>query len=225
MGRWWRLGSPRQPDSTQSRFRSNNSLALTNKRSRRSTIASPSHDQAKNRFGRHSLRLRKTLSFSEHLRSPTQAKGNVSTGSSPWKLPFQPKILMLEGKFRSAKFLREPRIVSEQPHRRERVMTNGVKPLPKTPAMSLHEQWVRCGKPTCRCSSGQLHGPYIYVFWREGGRQRKRYVRSGELEAVRAGIVHEQLARREQRALLASHRSVWSDLRDRLRECERWTST
>ena len=49
--------------------------------------------------------------------------------------------------------------------------------------------WVRCGKPTCRCVTGQPHGPYFYHRWREdvyeegdgvpgptGHRHRRRYV-------------------------------------------------
>ena len=30
-------------------------------------------------------------------------------------------------------------------------------------AGSLVEQSRRCGKPTCRCVSGDLHGPYVYL--------------------------------------------------------------
>lgn len=47
-------------------------------------------------------------------------------------------------------------------------------------------QWVRCGKPGCRCTSGKLHGPYWYRFWRDGERQRKMYVRKADLERTRA---------------------------------------
>lgn len=36
---------------------------------------------------------------------------------------------------------------------------------------------IRCGKPSCRCARGELHGPYWYVYWRDsGGKLRKRYV-------------------------------------------------
>lgn len=50
---------------------------------------------------------------------------------------------------------------------------------------SVHAQWVRCGKPNCRCAGGELHGPYWYRFERQGGRLRKRYVPRAELDAVR----------------------------------------
>ena len=35
---------------------------------------------------------------------------------------------------------------------------------------------VRCGKDGCKCSSGELHGPYWYAYWKEGGRTRSEYV-------------------------------------------------
>ena len=38
---------------------------------------------------------------------------------------------------------------------------------------------VRCGKPRCACREGKLHGPYVYKYWREGGRVRKKYVGKG----------------------------------------------
>jgi hypothetical protein len=33
--------------------------------------------------------------------------------------------------------------------------------LPQTG--SLQREWRRCGKPTCRCTSGMLHGPYYQL--------------------------------------------------------------
>ncbi len=35
---------------------------------------------------------------------------------------------------------------------------------------------VRCGSKKCKCASGELHGPYWYVYWTEGGRTRSQYV-------------------------------------------------
>ncbi len=46
----------------------------------------------------------------------------------------------------------------------------------------------RCGKPNCRCARGALHGPYLYRRWREGGRQRCRYVRAEDAGAVREAL-------------------------------------
>ena len=57
-------------------------------------------------------------------------------------------------------------------------------------------QLIRCGKPGCRCQSGQLHGPYHYRIWREGSRVRKVYVKATEVEAVRAACnLHRTLSR------------------------------
>jgi len=35
---------------------------------------------------------------------------------------------------------------------------------------------VRCGKKNCKCATGQLHGPYWYAYWSEGGKTRSQYV-------------------------------------------------
>ena len=57
---------------------------------------------------------------------------------------------------------------------------------------SLHEQYLTCGKASCRChdrKEPQLHGPYYS--WRRhiAGKQVNRTLRPGpELERVRAGI-------------------------------------
>lgn len=37
-------------------------------------------------------------------------------------------------------------------------------------------EYVRCSKRNCKCAAGQLHGPYWYAYWSEGGRTRSQYV-------------------------------------------------
>jgi hypothetical protein len=65
-----------------------------------------------------------------------------------------------------------------------------VNPFPKMPGVgSLHLEWRECGKPTCRCARGHLHGPYPVLRWREDGRQRKALVRPQDVLAVLAAIV------------------------------------
>ena len=55
-------------------------------------------------------------------------------------------------------------------------------------AGSVVEQGRRCGKEGCRCTRGELHGPYTYVVLpRAGGRTRTVYVPAGAAEAVRRG--------------------------------------
>ena len=46
----------------------------------------------------------------------------------------------------------------------------------------------RCGKPNCRCTSGDQHGPYPVLRWREGGKQRKLLVSDKDVPAVLAAI-------------------------------------
>ena len=50
------------------------------------------------------------------------------------------------------------------------MQTDNAKMLHKMLPGVVCPQWVRCGRPNCRCSKGQPHGPYFYRFWREGGK-------------------------------------------------------
>ena len=52
----------------------------------------------------------------------------------------------------------------------------------------LRAELVRCGKLSCRCASGERHGPYLYHRWRDQGRQRRRYVKPADAEPVRAAL-------------------------------------
>jgi hypothetical protein len=89
-------------------------------------------------------------------------------------------------------------------------------PLPKTLPGVVLAQWVRCGRAGCRCARGSLHGPYYYRFWREGGRLRKVYVRTAELEEVRARCEARRRARRE----LRQGWDIWRQLLAAVREAE-----
>lgn len=47
----------------------------------------------------------------------------------------------------------------------------------KEPTMTMREEWKKCGKPTCKCQTGEeLHGPYVYEYWKEAGRTKSRYI-------------------------------------------------
>lgn len=37
-------------------------------------------------------------------------------------------------------------------------------------------QSVLCGKKGCKCTDGELHGPYWYAYWSEGGKVRSQYI-------------------------------------------------
>ena len=53
-------------------------------------------------------------------------------------------------------------------------------------AGSLQPEWKRCGKPTCRCARGELHGPYARRVWREGGQTQRQYVPLADVVEVDA---------------------------------------
>lgn len=47
---------------------------------------------------------------------------------------------------------------------------------PQTVTKTYRLEHVRCGSNKCRCASGELHGPYWYAYWSEGGRTRSQYI-------------------------------------------------
>jgi len=54
---------------------------------------------------------------------------------------------------------------------------------------TLISQGRRCGKEGCRCTRGELHGPYWYLSLpREGGRSRLAYVPANLAEAVQRRV-------------------------------------
>ena len=88
----------------------------------------------------------------------------------------------------------------------------------KTPALVRHR--VRCGKPACRCATGEGHGPYWFLRWREGGVQRRRYVRQADVAAVGAVIARRRRDEREARRAVAATLADLRRLRTWLRELE-----
>lgn len=57
-------------------------------------------------------------------------------------------------------------------------------------------QYVRCGKPTCICRTGKLHGPYHYRVWRAEGVVQKVYVRPEDVAAsVQACAAYHEFSR------------------------------
>lgn len=99
-----------------------------------------------------------------------------------------------------------------------RARTKNDTTLPKTGALCL--QWVKCGKSACRCASGERHGPYWYLFWRQGGRLHKRYVRAAEVEAVRAARDAEREQLRRWRRVKRAAQQRYRELLPLLREIE-----
>jgi Family of unknown function (DUF6788) len=70
-------------------------------------------------------------------------------------------------------------------------------------AGSLVAQHTTCGKAGCRCTRGEKHGPLYYLYWKDQGRSRSRYVPREQVSVVRRQIRQYQ---QFQRALTAALR-------------------
>ena len=90
--------------------------------------------------------------------------------------------------------------------------------LPKIGTSTVHVQWVRCGRSSCRCARGNRHGPYHYRFWREDGRLRKRYVPASELSRVQSACASRRAQEQDQRAALQGAFAMWRGLTTKVRE-------
>jgi hypothetical protein len=76
-------------------------------------------------------------------------------------------------------------------------------------AGSLVEQYVTCGKPHCRCTRGQKHGPLYYLYWKEGGRSRSLYVPRERLSELCRQIRNYRRFQTELRSLLRRQLRDW----------------
>jgi hypothetical protein len=92
--------------------------------------------------------------------------------------------------------------------------------LPKIGKGTVHRQWVRCGKPHCRCRHGEPHQAF-YLFWRVDGKLRKRHIRKTDVDAIRAACTARRERERRQRQELRAWRGQYSALVAQLREVER----
>ncbi len=84
-------------------------------------------------------------------------------------------------------------------------------PLPKMIPGSVHVQYVRCGKATCRCAHGEQHGAYYYHFVRTAGKLTKRYLKAHEVEQMQIAC---QARREEERARRAQSWETWQLIRE-----------
>jgi hypothetical protein len=72
---------------------------------------------------------------------------------------------------------------------RRRRLARGLPDLEGLLRGALVEQGRRCGKDGCRCTSGELHGPYWYLAVRRGpALSRLVYVPSSLTEQVRSRV-------------------------------------
>lgn len=48
-------------------------------------------------------------------------------------------------------------------------------PWPQHVTPKIRKKMKRCGKPSCRCNQGELHGPYWYAYWTQEGKKVSKY--------------------------------------------------
>lgn len=71
---------------------------------------------------------------------------------------------------------------------RRRRVARQIPDLEAVIAGSLQNQRRRCGKEGCRCARGELHGPYLYLSLRAGGRTQMLYVPAELADQVRQAV-------------------------------------
>lgn len=90
-------------------------------------------------------------------------------------------------------------------------------PLPGT----VCEQFIRCGKPNCRCRKGEPHGPYFYRIWRDGPTVNKVYVCAQDLARVRGQCDQYRVLDEDLRALRARRLAYTARLQAQIRRSAR----
>ena len=74
---------------------------------------------------------------------------------------------------------------------------------------SLVEQYVTCGKPSCRCARGQKHGPLYYLYWKEQGKSRSLYVPRARVGELRRQIQNYRQFQKKLTELLLHQLADW----------------
>lgn len=97
--------------------------------------------------------------------------------------------------------------------------------LPQILPGTVHAQFRRCGKSNCKCQTrGEMHCSH-YHFVRIGGKLHKRYLKSGEVERIKAGCAARQKNEKEQRGkakddwqAVRESRAAFREIRDSLNQ-------
>lgn len=79
-------------------------------------------------------------------------------------------------------------------------------------------RYVRCGRANCKCSKGELHGPYYLLRWREGEQKITKYVKKSEKQTVFAAVSAYQQRRTEQHQARERNREFVREIRQNNKE-------
>lgn len=97
-------------------------------------------------------------------------------------------------------------------------------PLPKIAPGAVCTQMVRCGKKSCKCARGELHGPYFYHFERVDGVLVKRYVKAKDVAAMRAACETRRRQEEWRRLIHKTSSRVLAEAVEQLRSYEKQLS-
>lgn len=75
---------------------------------------------------------------------------------------------------------------------------------------------IKCGKKSCRCARGELHGPYWYAYYRENGRMRCEYI-GKNLPVLVSLVSRAQNAQKESEAERQKSAAIVAELRETLK--------
>jgi hypothetical protein len=58
---------------------------------------------------------------------------------------------------------------------------------------TIRREWKKCGKKSCHCAQngGQLHGPYLYAYWKRDGKLHKKYLGNVRIEELTNELINE----------------------------------
>lgn len=73
---------------------------------------------------------------------------------------------------------------------------------------SLVPMYKACNKGNCKCTRGELHGPFWYLSWYEGGRTRMYFVKAARLERVREAAERYRRWRKIRARLVKLHKQI-----------------
>lgn len=93
--------------------------------------------------------------------------------------------------------------------------------LPKMLPGYVRAEMVKCGKASCKCSRGKMHGPYLYHFKRVNGVMVKRYVKANDASATRAACAARRREVGQQREARKNNRRQLGQMLQQLRKSEK----
>jgi hypothetical protein len=70
--------------------------------------------------------------------------------------------------------------LQEERRRLERILLNTGRQLP----VWITSQYTYCKKGNCKCTRGQPHGPFYYVFFKKSGKVAHRYLPEKKMDSI-----------------------------------------